>query len=812
MKDTKKGFSTIVIMLIVISVAVVGLSWYQVSSRDTAIDPEVEEEREYGVSDIVYESDNVMEYMRESFRTSTLESVRDISIQGGRPDQVDGENYWACRGFEQVPRKDYVHTMLENQTAENIRHKLENIGVPGAEVENLYPYNIDERDVEITEINPDTDDGYDEMDIEIDIGDFQIASEDTEIELQDVVIDESITHNRFFYMHDRLKQYFEDYGIERIEDHIEYELSKVPNIHKYDFGRNSEYDDESNVMFFPAYTQGHGDMMAWRECAERGTEAPMHINEDHPDKIRNAVENARNNISEEIEETYMDDSDIDCHVKPKSNPMLQDPMTGEKVFNPNHPYPGIRIDGWTTFPHTENVDSGVACLPIGEIVQKVGEVLSSGAAAAIRPIVEGFVDIIIESILGGSGGDIDIHVCAGGQGGGSLVEDLFGELGLTSIPLIGDVIEAFIDALMSGDPKGCYEMSRHLIFHTWNEFEIVCEDSKYQAVPREPRGRDFSQDMAHVRWEVGVGTTVEEESFDENTPDHLTYEPDIDDDYRVDPAVGDGTNHYFTDGPTETICEIDTGTLSYEEPTGDDSTDFGQYDYDDQCEEGETFENLRYLTSTDIVGSFHEEDFEVVNEIDDDNCEFEREEGDTTIYTEKEDPGGAMMESLETEIVENGNTMLEQELVVHDPATMEVDLEHREYEMVGGSRELVLHESREGNERYREEYIIEGNERHQVLELEEEGASVDEKRWEVIGGEQTLVYELSRDSANDYSEEIYYHTTTEEMANRTYQDMNNAEITWSEWDEDGECELDEDFEPDCECVYEMGEDRDDECY
>ena len=823
MNIKNKGFSTIVIMLIVISVAMVGLTWYQVSSRDSPVAPgSADEDRDYGVSDIIHESDNVMEYIRESFRTSTKESVRDVAEKGGRSEFSEGENYWVCRGHEQVPSREFVLHNLENQTATNMQDKLSDIHISDADVKELYPYNLDESNVDIFEVEEDR------FKTEIDIGDFKISAEDTEIELHDIIVEETLTHNRFMYMHEKLSDYFEDHGVERIENITKYELSKVPNIHRYRYGRNDGYSGNSNLFLFPAFSQGHADMWAWLQCAERGTEAPMHINEKTPEKVEKAVLNASKRVAYEIEEYYMDDEDIECIIKHRiHDPVSIDPLEEDidtvsswnaaKSFTENiddsDPFPGIKIDGWTTFPHTEDIEYGIACLDVMEILDFIGTGGISGVARGL-----------LESFLGGNG--LGVHICAGGDVEG-VINDFFGDFGIMNLPVIGDIIKEAVNMLINnigdGSPIGCGYMDRHLKFDTTVNFVVECEDQKYSAVPREPNIPGTpSREMDTVKWNIGISTEVQQETFDPSKPYEQFYTPTVSNEYRVDPEFGDGTDHSYEQDPLETVCEFDTISFENREKD-DDSPEFGD---PDECEVGEN-EDINYLY--EIGGGFKEAEFLTVEE-DDEKCRYERDDGSKNITTLKES-GGITPNYLETVVEEDGVLLVEQEFELLDITDYSIKLDHEEYIVENGDRYPKLIKEREGDFLELKEYEFVDGSNYLVESREEDGEKSEEKKWEVVNGDREKVYESSsdsdgseekrwddsgqllyeRESSSDKTRDIYYYSDGT-MKNRTIYDFDEEEILWSEWDSDGECEVNVENKGTCTCGLELGEDIDEECY
>ncbi len=826
MNIKSKGFSTIVIMLIVISVAMVGLTWYQVSSRDSPVAPgSADEDRDYGVSDIIHESDNVMEYIRESFRTSTKESVRDVAERGGRTDYSEGDNYWVCRGYEQVPSREFVLHNLENQTATYMQDKLSDIHISDADVKELYPYNLDESNVDISEVDEDR------FKTEIDIGDFKISAEDTEIELHDIIVDETLTHNRFVYMHEKLSDYFEDHGIERIENITNYELSKVPNIHRYEYGRNDGYSRNSDLFLFPAFSQGHADMWAWHQCAMRGTEAPMHINEETPEKVEKAVLNASKRVAYEIEEYYMKDEDIECNIKHR----IHDPVSIDALeedidtlssrdaaksiteeISDSDPFPGIKIDGWTTFPHTEDIEYGIACLDVMEILDFIG---TGGISGVAREILGTF----LEGLIGGDSG-VGIHICAGGDVE-QVVYNFFDNFGIMDWPIIGDIIEAAVDAFIAalGNPVGCGYMDRHLKFDTTVNFVVECEDQKYSAVPREPNIPGTpSREMDAVKWNIGISTEVQQETFDPSKPDEQFYTPTVSNEHRVDPEFGDGTDHSYEQDPLETVCEIDLSSIKYRE-TDDDSPEFGD---PDECEVGEK-EDINYLY--EVGGGFKSAEFLTVEE-DDEKCRYEREDGSKNIDTLKES-GGITPNYLETVVEEDGVLLVEQEFELLDITDYSIKLDHEEYIVENGDRYPKLFKEREGDFLELEKYEFVDGSNHLIESKREEDGKSEIEKWEVVNGDTEKVYESSSDSdgseekrwddsgqllyemesTEDKTREVHYYSDGT-MKNKTIHDFDEEEILWSEWDSDGECEVNVENEGICTCGLELGEDIDEECY
>ena len=337
MNRRKKAFTTIIMVFIVLTIALVGITWYQVRSTTGPSEQEelVEESELTGLENSIY---NVQQSLERIITFSGHKSVSTVSQKGGR----QFAEYWICKNHTQVPEKDVIIPNIKEQLRREYSQGTD-------ELSRNTPYQIEgisqieTDDIEIKELErfEDIDYSNDRFNVSVDVGDITIRKDGTTRKIEDVVINRTISGNRFWFLYDGLSSFVKE-NKDYIYRKTVSEIRQVPDTYILE-----DYHTMYNHKYYLPF--------ALSECWEEG-EGPANIQKRHPTKIRRAVESSLDNITRILEKRYFYDQ-VDCSYSPN------------RMGDSDSVYPGISITSHDGQPLAPELDK--TCTP-GELCELFG--------------------------------------------------------------------------------------------------------------------------------------------------------------------------------------------------------------------------------------------------------------------------------------------------------------------------------------------------------------------------------------------------------------------------------------------------------
>ena len=389
-----KGFSSIVMILIVLSVSTIGLTWYQVSNIG---DRTVGLREDTGVRDAVLSANNIQKFLEESFRTASREGIRDTALKGGRSEELGGSHY-VCQGNENIPDKSDITSTFEAEALGHLRNRVDRVNyISGVDVSGISGFFLDTTDIYLESF-------YDEnLTAKANFGDFEVTDEDTgtSIEVKGFEASESIENTRAKYLHSRIEEFFD--SEDRVEEFKEASLLSIyhnaPTMHRH------EFEDTGTLML----SEPGAEMI----CFMRSQDKDMYINEEHYNWISEAIGVAQDYFASEVE-SFIDDDDVDCYASYSYVDTDLDDSEFDWTTDSGRRYPGLEIYGMYD-PHQPEVD--VTCIdpPV------IPEVCGGGSVGGdmIEPlipdwvpsrVVTAIIDYIFENLGGEGCQTIDRHL------------------------------------------------------------------------------------------------------------------------------------------------------------------------------------------------------------------------------------------------------------------------------------------------------------------------------------------------------------------------------------------------------------------